>query len=168
VLLPGYASSLNASGASDSMAVYESLDTVKESTAALWLPVALAASLLVTLSIITLTNGPSSSSFTGVEFPFTATIAKAFQSVAVLGNVAVCILFVKAVIKSTLEEFKFDKLLVSSSRIYNNNRCRYIFSNHINSFLCVFMYIGGRVSIGCGSDRSRIYFATGRSIMADS
>jgi len=116
VLLPGYASSLNASGASDSMAVYESLDTVTESTAALWLPVALAASLLVTLSIITLTNSPSSS-FIGVEFPFTATIAKGFQSVAVLCNVAVCVLFVKAVITSTLKEFKFDKLLVSSSRI---------------------------------------------------
>ena len=110
VLLPGYAGSLNASA--DSVSVYESLDTVEESTAALWLPVALAVSLLTTLSIITITNG-ATPVVAGVDIPFAATIAKAFQSVASLGNVAVCVLFVKAVLKSAFEEFKFDKLLVS-------------------------------------------------------
>lgn len=113
VLLPGYMSSLNAS--TDSMAVYESLDKVDESTAALWLPVALAVSLLGTLVVLTLSNSPPPS-MPGFEIPFAATIAKSTQSIAILGNFAVCILFVKAVFKSAFVEFKFDKLLV---RIFN-------------------------------------------------
>lgn len=108
-LLPGYAGSLNASA--DSVAVYESLDAVEESTAALWLPVALAGSLLGSLALLAATGGTSLPNL-GVELPFAATLSSSAQSIAVIANFAVCVLFTKAVLTNSVREFGFEKLSV--------------------------------------------------------